>query len=154
MQLGFALGQFVRLPERFPVKLDVDIKAEKLERSNLIVVGGPRTNVVAEELNAHIPIRFRQGGFWGSIVDDQGRSHNSELDCVVAKVANPWDASKTCILAAGLTVAGTKAAVIGVTNFAEEVLQKYRSGEFACVLRGIDRDGDGKVDGVEVLRQT
>ena len=28
VQLGFALGQFVTLPERFPVKLDVDVKAE------------------------------------------------------------------------------------------------------------------------------
>lgn len=153
VQLGFALGQFVSLPENFPVKLDVDIKAEKLERSNLIVVGGPRTNVLAEELNEHIPIRFRQGGFWGSIVDDQGRSHNSELDCVVAKVKNPWDASKTCVLAAGLTGAATKAAIIAITNSADEVLQGYRSGDFACVLRGVDRDGDGKVDGVELLRK-
>lgn len=153
VQLGFALGQFVSLPEVFPVKLDVDIKAEKLEKSNLIVVGGPRTNFLAEELNEHIPIRFRQGGFWGSIVDDQGRSHNSELDCVVAKVRNPWNGSKTCILAAGLTGAGTKAAIIGITNSADEVLQHYSSGDFACVLRGVDRNGDGKVDDVELLRQ-
>jgi DNA-binding transcriptional ArsR family regulator len=153
VQLGFALGQFVALPEAFPVKLDVDVKAEKLEKSNLIVVGGPRTNLIAEELNEHVPIRFRQGGFWGSIVDDQGRSHNSELDCVVAKVRNPWDPSRTCILAAGLTGAGTKAAIIAVTNSAEQVLQTYRSGSFACVLRGVDRDGDGKVDDVEVLRR-
>jgi DNA-binding transcriptional ArsR family regulator len=153
IQLGFALGQFVRLPERFPVKLDVDIKAEKLERSNLVVVGGPRTNVLAEELNEHLPIRFKQGGFWGSIVDDHGRSYNSELDSVVAKVKNPWDDAKTCIMAAGLTGSGTKGAVIGITNLAEEVLQGYKSGDFACVLRGVDRDGDGKVDGAELLRR-
>ena len=28
VQLGFALGQFVNLPARFPVKLDVDLRAE------------------------------------------------------------------------------------------------------------------------------
>jgi DNA-binding transcriptional ArsR family regulator len=152
VQLGFALGQFVRLPERFPVKLDVDVKAERLERSNLIVVGGPRTNMIAEELNEHIPVRFSQGGFWGSIVDDEGKRHNSELDCVVAKTRNPWDKTKTCILAAGLTGAGTKAAIIGLANYADEILQGYSSGgDFACVLRGVDRDGDGKVDGVDVL---
>ena len=153
IQLGFMLGQFVGLPEPFPVKLDVDVKAEKLERSNLIVVGGPRTNLLAEELNEHVPIRFRQGGFWGSIVDDQGRSHNSELDCVVAKVRNPWDSSRTCVLAAGLTGAGTKSAIIAITNSAEQVLQGYSSGDFASVLRGVDRNGDGKVDDVEVLRR-
>jgi DNA-binding PadR family transcriptional regulator len=153
VQLGFALGQFVALPGHFPVKLDVDVKAENLRGSNLIVVGGPRTNVISEELNQHLPLRFKQGGFWGSIVDDQGNSYNSELDCIVAKIENPWDAGKTCVLAAGLTVAGTKAAIIGICNFADLLFQRYNSGRYACLLRGTDRDGDGKVDSVELLKR-
>jgi DNA-binding transcriptional ArsR family regulator len=152
VQLGFALGQFVALPRRFPVKLDVDLRAEKLTGSNLIVVGGPRTNVVAEELNQHLPIKFKQGGFWGTIVDEDGRAYTSEFDCIVAKVRNPWDAEKTCILAAGLTGAGTKAAIIGICNFADIVFKKYRSGDFTGLLRGVDKDGDGKVDSVDVLK--
>ncbi len=153
VQLGFALGQFVTLPSNFPVKLDVDLRAERLTGSNLVVVGGPRTNVVAEELNPHLPIRFRQGGFWGSIVDDAGRSYGSELDCVVAKVRNPWNPDSTCIVAAGLTGAGTKAAIIGICNFPDVLFQKYRSGNYAALLKGIDKDGDGKVDSVDLLRQ-
>ncbi len=153
VQLGFALGQFVTLPSTFPVKLDVDLRAEKLQASNLIIVGGPRTNVVAEELNQHLPVRFSQAGFWSAIVDQDGRTYGSELDCIVEKVKNPWDPTKTCVLAAGLTGAGTKAAIIGVCNFAETVFEKYRSGDFAALLRGEDRDGDGKVDSVEVLKQ-
>jgi DNA-binding transcriptional ArsR family regulator len=153
VQLGFALGQFVELPGRFPVKLDVDVKAENLRSSNLIIVGGPRTNVIAEELNQYLPLRFKQGGFWGSIVDDQGKSYNSELDCIVAKVENPWEAGKTCVLAAGLTGAGTKAAIIGMCNFADLLFQRYNSGRYACLLRGADRDGDGKVDSVELLKR-
>jgi DNA-binding CsgD family transcriptional regulator len=152
VQLGFALGQFVRLPARFPVKLDVDVKAEKLTGSNLIIVGGPRTNVIAEEINPHLPIRFKEGGFWGSIVDEGGRTYNSELDCIVAKTRNPWKAESTCLLAAGLTGAATKAAIIGVCNEADKVFKGYLEGDFASVLRGVDRDGDGKVDSVEVLR--
>ena len=153
VQLGFALGQFVALPSMFPVKLDVDFRAEKLQASNLIVVGGPRTNVVAEDLNSHLKVRFSQAGFWSTIVDDQAKSYGSELDCIVEKVKNPWDKTKTCVVAAGLTGAGTKAAIIGICNFAETVFQKYRGGDFAALLRGEDRDGDGKVDSVEVLRQ-
>jgi len=153
VQLGFALGQFVTLPSRFPVKLDVDLRAEKLQASNLIVVGGPRTNTVAEELNQHLPVRFSQAGFWSAIVDQDGKTYGSELDCIVEKVKNPWDPAKTCVIVAGLTGAGTKAAIIGVCNFAETVFQKYRSGDFASLLRGEDRDGDGKVDSVEVLKQ-
>jgi DNA-binding transcriptional ArsR family regulator len=153
VQLGFALGQFVTLPSKFPVKLDVDLRSEKLFASNLIVVGGPRTNVVAEELNPHLKVRFSQGGFWSSIVDDSGNSYGSELDCIVEKARNPWDPTKTCILAAGLTGAGTKAAIIGICNFADVIFQRYRSGDFAALLRGADKDGDGKVDSVEVLKQ-
>lgn len=153
VQLGFALGQFVNLPTKFPVKLDVDLRAEKLLASNLIVVGGPRNNVVAEELNPHLPIRFSQGEFWGSILDDEGKSHTSELDCIVEKIRNPWDQSKTCVLAAGLTGAATKAAIIGVCNFSETLFGKYTAGDYAALLRGVDRDGDGKVDSVDVLKQ-
>ena len=149
--LGFALGQFVSLPTAFPVKLDVDLRAEKLLASNLIIVGGPRTNVVAEEVNPHLPIRFKQGGFWGSIVDTSGKSYSSELDCLVAKVRNPWDSSKSVVIAAGLTGAGTKAAIIGICNFGDELFKDYSSGEYARLLRGVDKDGDGKVDSVETL---
>jgi DNA-binding transcriptional ArsR family regulator len=153
VQLGFALGQFVNLPGTFPVKLDVDLRAEKLLSSNLIVVGGPRNNVVAEELNPHLPVRFGQGGFWSAIVDEEGRSYGSELDCIVEKIRNPWDPTKTCVIMAGLSGAGTKGAIIGVCNFAEVLFQRYRSGDYAALLRGVDRDGDGKVDSVEILKQ-
>ncbi|HKT22588.1 MAG TPA: winged helix-turn-helix domain-containing protein, partial [Nitrososphaerales archaeon] len=153
VQLGFALGQFVNLPAKFPVKLDVDLRAEKLLSSNLVVVGGPRNNAVAEDLNPHLPFRFSQGGFWSAIVDDEGGTHASELDCLVEKIPNPWDPTKNCIVMAGLSGAGTKAAIIGVCNNADALFSKYRSGAYAALLRGVDRDGDGKVDGVEVLKQ-
>ncbi len=153
VQLGFALGQFVSLPSKFPVKLDVDLRAEKMIASNLIVVGGPRTNVVAEDLNPHLSVRFSQGGFWSSIVDEQGKSYGSELDCIVEKVRNPWDPTKTCVVAAGLTGAGTKSAIIGICNYADVLFSKYRSGDYAALLRGVDKDGDGKVDSVDVLKQ-
>ncbi len=151
VQLGFALGQFVRVPRKFPVKLDVDVKAESLRGANLIVVGGPRNNVVAEELNPRLPVRFKEGGFWSSIVDGHGRSYNSEFDCLLAKVENPWLKGSTCIVAAGLAGAGTKAAIVGLCNQADQLFGDYRGGAYASVLRGVDRDGDGKVDSVEVL---
>ncbi len=153
VQLGFALGQFVTLPTRFPVKLDVDLRAEKLLASNLVVVGGPRTNVVAEELNPHLKVRFIQGGFWSSMVDDEGKTYGSELDCIVEKIRNPWDQTKTCVILAGLSGAGTKAAIIGVCNFADALFGNYSSGDFAALLRGVDRDGDGKVDSVDILKR-
>ena len=52
------LGQFVDLPEDFPIKLDVDMKAEKEEDNNLILVGGPGTNLITQEFNEFLPIHF------------------------------------------------------------------------------------------------
>jgi DNA-binding transcriptional ArsR family regulator len=153
IQLGFALGQFVRLPKTFPVKLDVDLKAEKLQGSNLLVVGGPRTNVISAELNSHMPVRFSEESFFGAIVDATGRKYHSEFDSVLTKIKNPWDPSKVCVVAAGLSGAATKAAVIGLTNMAEQVLAGYseQGGDFSVVLHGVDLDGDGKVDSVDIL---
>ncbi len=153
IQLGFALGQFVRLPRSFPVKLDVDLKNERLESSNLIIVGGPRTNIVAASINPHLPIKFSEQSFWGSIVDEKGSKYHSEWEALIAKVRNPWNQDRCCIVAAGLSGAGTKGAIIGMTNFADRVLEGYEGGEFAVVLRGSDLDGDGKVDSVEVLHR-
>lgn len=152
IQLGFALGQFVSLPRTFPVKLDVDLANEKLERSNLIIVGGPRTNIIAARINQSLPVRFSEESFWGSIVDDQGTRYLSEWEALIAKVRNPWNQERCCVVAAGLSGAGTKASIIGMTNFAEEVLKDYSGGDYALVLKGSDMDGDGKVDSVEVLR--
>jgi len=153
IQIGFALGQFVALPRTFPVKLDVDLKTEKLHGANLLVVGGPRTNVISAELNRYMPVRFSEEGFFGAIVDTSGRKFLSEFDSVLTKIRNPWDQSKVCVVAAGLSGAATKAAVIGMTNMAEQVLAGYseQGGDFAVVLHGLDLDGDGKVDSVEIV---
>ena len=154
IQLGFALGRYVTLPDIFPVKLDVDLKNEKQERANLLIVGGPRTNIVSSEVNSHLPIRFAEESFFGSILDEDGKHYLAEMDGIVAKVKNPWDQTKCCVVVAGVSGAGTKAAVIAITNFADEVLAGYRGEEFAAVVKGIDLDGDGKVDNIEILHRT
>ncbi len=153
VQLGFALGEFVRLPATFPVKLDVDVRAERLERSNMIIVGGPRTNVIAAEINRHLPIKFADDGSWTSIHDDRGRVYESEFDCLIVKTQNPWDSSRTCVICAGVTGAGTKAGILALTIYADDILKGYKLGAWGGVLRGTDLDGDGKVDGVELLRK-
>jgi len=56
--LTFFLGQYAELPDEFAIKLDVDVKAEKEEKNNLILVGGPGTNLLTQEINDHLPIRF------------------------------------------------------------------------------------------------
>lgn len=156
--LAFFIGQFTRLPEEFVVKLDVDVKAEKEERNNLILVGGPGTNLLTQELNDHLPIKFNmqpseQGFLFGGLVSSKtGRVYTADTIGLVAKIANPWDLSKRVIVLAGNKAVGTKACVLALTNFWRKTLEKYRGGEpFAVVIQGLDLDGDGKVDSIEVL---
>ncbi|MGQ9468871.1 MAG: ArsR family transcriptional regulator [Nitrososphaerales archaeon] len=152
VQLAFFLGQFSRMPRNFVVKLDADVKAEKEEKNNLILIGGPGTNLITADINRHLPIRFNEQNYWAGLLDAQGRVFNGDRDGLIAKIPNPYDEKKNIIVLAGLRYIGTKSAVIAVTSFAKEVLKNY-NGErtWATVIRGFDLDGDGKVDSVEVL---
>jgi DNA-binding transcriptional ArsR family regulator len=156
--LTFFLGQFVKMPEEFAIKLDVDVKAEKEEKNNLILVGGPGTNLLAQEVNDYLPIRFNmqpseEGFLFGGLVSRK-TSHVYTADTVglVAKILNPWDRTKRIMILAGNKAVGTKACVLAVADFWKKTLKDYDGEDtFAKVIQGFDLDGDGKVDSIEVL---
>jgi len=155
--LAFFLGQFVKSPEEFAIKLDTDVKAEKEERNNLILVGGPGTNLLTQEINEHLPIRFNmqssENGFLlgGMVSQRTGRVYTADTAGMVAKIENPWDTSKRIIIIAGNKAVGTKACVLALTNYWNKTLQKYiLNSDFAAIIQGFDLDGDGKVDSIEV----
>jgi DNA-binding transcriptional ArsR family regulator len=155
--LALFLGQFTRTPSEFAVKLDVDVKAEKEEKNNLILVGGPGTNLLTQEINEHLPIKFimqssPQGFLLGGLASKKtSQIFTSDVTGVIAKIINPWDPTKRIIVLAGNKAVGTKACVIALTNFWKTTLQKYKGEDtFAVVIMGFDLDGDGKVDSIEV----
>lgn len=156
--LTFFLGQFAKMPEEFAIKLDVDVKAEKEEKSNLILVGGPGTNLLTQEVNEYLPIRFNmqsseQGFLFGGLVSRK-TSHVYMADTVglIAKIVNPWDDTKRVIVLAGNKAVGTKACVLALANFWKKTLKDYHGEDtFATAIQGFDLDGDGKVDSIEVL---
>jgi DNA-binding transcriptional ArsR family regulator len=155
--LALFLGQFAKLPTEFAVKLDVDVKVEKEEKNNLILVGGPGTNLLTQEINEHLPIKFNMqsspGGFLlgGLVSQKTGQMYTSDVSGLVAKIVNPWDSSKRIVVLAGNKAVGTKACVIALTNLWKKTLEKYRGEDtFAEVIVGFDLDGDGKVDSIEV----
>ena len=156
--LTFFLGQFVKAPAEFPIKLDVDVKAEKEEKNNLLLVGGPGTNLLTQEANEHLPIRFNmqpseQGFLFGGLFSEKtGRVYTADVAGLVAKIVNPWDTTKRVIVLAGNKAVGTKACVLALTNFWSKTLKGYHNeAAFATVIQGFDLDGDGKVDSIEVL---
>ncbi len=156
--LAFFLGQFTRMPEDFSVKLDVDVKAEKEEKNNMILVGGPGTNLLTQELNEYLPLKFEmkpseQGFLFGGLVSRKtSQVYTADTVGLVAKIINPWDMSKHVIVLAGNKAVGTKACVLALTNFCNKTLRDYNGEDtFARVIQGFDLDGDGKVDSIEVL---
>ena len=155
--LTLFLGRFVDLPEDFVVKLDVDVKAEKEEDNNLILVGGPGTNLITQEFNEFLPIRFNMipsehGFVLGGLVSEKTKKvYTADTMGVIAKIANPCNKEKTVIILAGNKAVGTKACVLALTKFWSKTLKKYNEDNFAAVIQGFDLDGDGKVDSIEVL---
>jgi DNA-binding transcriptional ArsR family regulator len=93
--LTFFLGQFVKMPDEFAIKLDVDVKAEKEEKNNLILVGGPGTNLLAQEVNEYLPIRFNmqaseQGFLFGGLVSkNTSLAYTADNVGLMAKIVNP-----------------------------------------------------------------
>jgi DNA-binding transcriptional ArsR family regulator len=155
--LALFLGQFAKMPMEFSVKLDVDVKAEKEEKNNLILVGGPGTNLLTQEINDYLPIKFimqssEQGFLLGGLSSKKTlQVYTSDVSGLIAKIVNPWDKTKRIVVLAGNKAVGTKACVLALTNFWKKTLQKYKGEDtFAVVIHGFDLDGDGKVDSIEV----
>lgn len=156
--ISLFLGRYVELPDDFVIKLDVDVKAEKEEKNNLILVGGPGTNLLTEEVNQHLPIRFsvrstEEGFLFGGLTSQKtGTVYTSDNIGLIAKITNPWDKTKQIIVIAGNKAVGTKACALAITKFWKETLKNFTStSDFAAVIQGFDLDGDGKVDAIEVL---
>jgi len=152
VQLGLRLGQLFTPPKGLAVRLDTEVKAEGLERSNMMLVGGPVANIVSLDMNEHLKVRFEWQDAWRIKSAATGRIYSEELTALIAKVPNPWREGKEILLLWGLHYGGTLAAILGVTQFGERVLADYDGGdEFYRVVLGLDRDGDGRLDDVEVL---
>jgi DNA-binding transcriptional ArsR family regulator len=156
--LTLFMGQFAKMPADFAIKLDVDVKAEKEEKNNLLLVGGPGTNLLTQEINGHLPVKFNmqssdQGFLLGGLLSQKtSRVYTADAAGLIAKIVNPWDTTKRIVILAGNKAVGTKACVLALTNFWKKTLQEYHDADtFATVIQGFDLDGDGKVDSIEVM---
>ncbi|MGI0037897.1 MAG: helix-turn-helix domain-containing protein [Nitrososphaera sp.] len=154
VHLAFFLGHITTAaPEEFVVKLDADAKAEKVLTGNLISIGGPGTNIVSAEFNRYLPIRFDDKNFWSGLVEDStGKRYGLDNHGLIAKIRNPYEPKSSVIVVAGVRSAGTKSAVIALTNYSEQVLKRYNGEEeWAMVVQGFDMNSDGKIDHVDVV---
>jgi len=153
VQLSYFLGKCTANPKSFMVRLDTDIKAEKLYSENLILVGGPITNIITSEMNQYLQVKFAEPNYWSGLIDSEGNIYNGETDALISKIRNPYDSSKCIIVVAGIRHVGTKSAIIGLTEFSEETLKSYiGQPKYTVVIKGFDQDADGKIDHTEILK--
>lgn len=153
IHLAFYLGTLCNLPQGFIVKLDEDAKAEKeLNNNNLIVIGGPGTNIVSSVFNKYLPIKFIEDNYWSGLTDKSGKIYHLDNIGIIARIKNPFNREKNIILIAGVRSIGTKSAVIAFTNFNKKTFFDYRGDENAwvAVVQGYDMDSDGKIDYVDI----
>lgn len=150
VQLGIFLGNFCDLENRFVVKLDTEVKAEGAHERNLMMIGGPITNMVTRDLNEDLDVGFDwEEKTWRIVSDVTGKDYKEENLGLIAKV-HEGDFAR--VLLSGLDFEGTKSCILGITQNYEEILEDYEPGqEFYRVIRGLDRDGDGKTDDIEIL---
>lgn len=142
------------------VKLDVEARAENKQTENLIVIGGPGVNLITAELNKHLPIYLIGEAYgeapkaiFGSELysDNTDRSYKEETVGYVIKQQNPFNPKKTVIVLAGLGRRGTKAAVLAMTRFFDDLIPTAATESFAHVVRGVDLAGHGSIDNIEIL---
>jgi len=131
------------------------VKTEKEEKNNMILLGGPGTNLLSAEINRYLPIKFDEKNYWGGIIDHEDRCFNLDRDGIIAKIQNPYDKKNSIIILAGNRHIGTKAAILGATKYWRAIIGSYQNEDsWAVAVRGLDLDSDGKIDTAELLSRS
>lgn len=147
IELALFLGSHCTLTRKFSTMLDVDLDLKK-DDENLILVGGPVTNLLMAKINDNLPAKFSEKRPWG--IKGKGE-YTDESIGLIAKIPHPFF-NKSIMVVAGIRYAGTRAAVLALTRYSNLLLSRYTGQkEFYSIVEGYDLDSDGKIDGIEIL---
>lgn len=148
IDLAMFFGQNAEVSDDFSVKLDVDIDMKT--SGNLIIVGGPVTNLLCSKLNDFLPAKFSDQKPWGIITNKD--TYTDDAVGMIARIQNPYNPEYKILIIAGIRFTGTKSAVMALTRHTKQVLARFSGQkEFYCIVHGFDLDGDGRLDSIEVL---
>ncbi len=149
--LGMFLGQFIDLPSSMPVIVDTDVISKNLFKKNLIIIGGPVTNLITRDINNFLPIKFIKEEGWG--LKDRNGIHIRDYEGTIEKIKNPFDKEKDIILIAGVRNVGTLSAMLAATRFSNLTFKGYiNEAPWNVMVRGYDIDGDGQIDSIETVK--
>ena len=155
INLAMFFGQFTR-DYRIPFyKLDTQVREGDLNK-NLIVVGGPKANIISEKINEHLPIFFdysEELREWSIVSSLSKKIYREKQVGLIARIESPFKEDREILLFAGMGFRGTRAAVLGFIRHIDKVQggNSFNSRVIAKVVRGVDVDADGIIDDVEFL---
>ena len=149
-QLAYSLGAAYG-PGRLRVVLDTDAR-ERLEGAGLIVFGGPAVNMVTAAMNPDLPVYFDMSRDNAIVSRPSGKMYSDDNCGLLELAPNPYGGGLALIVA-GKHLSGTRAALIALLERPLEAAEpnRYDPSVVAHVVEGIDGDGDGVVDSVEIL---
>ncbi len=134
------------------VFLDTMVKDLKDENSNLVIIGGPVTNKLAEQVNQFLPIKFvPSGGNWVIKSEASGKEYLEDSIGIVEKIPHPHFKGKWILIVAGKRNTGTISAILALAKHASKAVKPNQHNDkiFARVVEGLDLNGDGLIDEVE-----
>jgi DNA-binding transcriptional ArsR family regulator len=145
IDLALYLGSFLKKVE-INYKLDTQIDEEDL-KNNLILVGGPKANMVVDKLNKFLPIYFDEKNDWQIVSTLTKSVYRDQNVGLVIKMKNPFSPKNYIFLFCGIRFKGTRAATLALINHSKELEEgnKFKEG-IARVVRGVDKDSDSIID--------
>ncbi len=126
------------------VRLDTEVREKELRENNLVIVGGPIVNLVQNEVNDALPIEIRTGAV-NSVFSKRTKKNYTGAVGFVVRAQSHWNKDKAMLVVAGNSFAGTKTAILALMTESSLL-----TGD-AHVFAGLDLDGDGVVDSVELM---
>jgi DNA-binding transcriptional ArsR family regulator len=145
IDLALFLGSFLKNVE-INYMLDTQVKEEDL-KNNLILVGGPRANIVVDKINKFLPIYFDEKNEWQIVSTLTKTVYRDEDVGLIIKMKNPFNPKNYAFLFCGKRFKGTRAATLALIKHAKDLEEgnKFKEG-IARVVKGIDKDADSIID--------
>jgi DNA-binding transcriptional ArsR family regulator len=152
IDLALFLGSFTKGSQENKVRMDLTITDEEMKRHNLIVIGGPVVNRVANLCVRKIPI-YIDPSKKRIISTISKKEYFGENQGVVCICDNPFNEKKKLIYIAGLKYSGTRSAIVAVKKYLHHIEKGNSKNKkiFAKVVEGYDLDKDGYIDEVTFL---
>ena len=155
IDLGMFLGQFVTDSNIPYYKLDTQVREQDLKK-NVILIGGPKTNIISDKINKQLPIYFDYSGEFleWNIVSSLSKTVYREAQIgFISRIPSPFSEGKEILVFSGKGFRGTRAAVLAFIKHLKKIMKgnSVKPDTIAKVVQGIDMDSDGIIDEVEFL---